>query len=90
MRRSRETGSRADPSSWSLPPDLAERWRGLERERRRDGWAVSGVRERLSGVPAWGVGGVGPWLLGDEVGVRCGPWGSAARVKEFGSFVGLG
>jgi len=35
MRRSRETGSRADPSSWSLPPDLAERWRGLERETER-------------------------------------------------------
>jgi len=68
MRRSRETGSRADPSSWSLPPDLAERWRGLERERRRDGGAVSGVRERLSGVLAWGMGGVGPWRLGDEVG----------------------
>ena len=62
-----------------------------EGERRRDGWVVSGVRERLSGVLAWGVGGVGPWRLGDEIGgVRCGPWASAARVKEFGRFVGLG
>ena len=63
-------------------------------ERRRDGWAVSGVRERLRPERRAGVGRGGCWPLaaglGDEVGVRCGPWGSAARVKEFGRFVGLG